>query len=147
MGFEDVYEYHGGKLDWIAHEGPIEGEQASEPKLGDFASRDVVTCGLDDRVGEVGARIERSPFPFGLVTSPGGVILGRLRSSMLDCDPALRAEEVMEAGPKTYRPHKSAAGIAADLAKRELRWAIVTTPEGELIGVATRSELEAVSSS
>jgi len=114
--------------------------------VGDFARRDVVTCGLEDQVGEVGARIEASEFPFGLVLSSNRVILGRLRSSMLDCDPRLRAEEVMEAGPKTFRPHKSAAGIAHELADRDLRWAIVTTPEGELIGVAARSELEGASS-
>lgn len=115
--------------------------------MGAFASDGVVTCRLDDQVGEVGARIERSAFPFGLVTSEGGVILGRLRSSMLDCDPALRAEEVMEAGPKTFRPQKSPASVAAELGKKNLRWAIITTPEGELIGVATRSELEGASSS
>jgi CBS domain-containing protein len=140
-----VYDYHPGKLDWIAHRGPVEGELARIPKVGDFARDDVVTCRLEDQVGAVGARIEDSAFPFGLVTSPSRVILGRLRSSMLDCDPALRAEEVMEPGPKTLRPHKSAAGAARELAERDLRWAIVTTPEGELIGVATRTELEAAS--
>ncbi len=62
---------------------------------------------------------------------------------MLDCDPQLTAEEVMEPGPSTVRPHKTAAGIAKELAEKELRWAIVTTPEGELIGVAARAELEA----
>jgi hypothetical protein len=71
------------------------------------------------------------------------VLLGRLRASMLDCDPQLRAEDVMEPGPSTVRPHKTAAGIARDLAERDLRWAIVTTPHGELIGVAARDELEA----
>jgi CBS domain-containing protein len=101
-----------------------------------------VTCRLEDQVGEVGARIEKSPYPFGLVTSSSGVILGRLRSSMLDCDPGLRAEQVMEPGPKTFRPHRSPVAVAEELGARGFRWAIVSTPEGELIGVATRSELE-----
>jgi hypothetical protein len=105
----------------------------------------VVTCGLEDQIGAVGRRIEDSPYPFGLVTSAGGCLLGRLRSSMLDCDPALRAEQVMEAGPKTYRPHRSAAGVAGELAEKELRWAIVTTPEGVLLGVASRAELDRAS--
>ena len=140
-----MYDYHPGKIDWIAHGGPVEGELAHLPKLGDIARDDVVTCRLEDQVGGVGARIEASSYPFGLVTSSSAVILGRLRSSMLDCDPALRAEQVMEPGPKTFRPHKSAAGVAAELAERDLRWAIVTTPEGELIGVAARVELEAAS--
>jgi hypothetical protein len=113
------------------------------PKVGDFARGDVVTCALDDQVGGVGRRLEASPYPFGLVLSKGGVLLGRLRSSMLDCDPTLRADEVMEPGPKTFRPHVPAVAIAAELATRGFRWAIVTTPEGELIGVAARAELEA----
>jgi CBS domain-containing protein len=140
-----VYDYVPGKLDWIAHRLPVEGEREHEPLAGDYARDDVVTCRLDDQVGAVGARIEPSPYPFGLVTTQGGVLLGRLRSSMLDCDPGLRAEEVMEPGPKTFRPHKSAKGIAGELAEKNLRWAIVTTPEGELIGVASRADLEAAS--
>ena len=65
---------------------------------------------------------------------------------MLDCDPELRAEEVMEPGPSTVRPHKTAAGIARELAEKDLHFAIVTTPRGELIGVVTRSDLAAVTS-
>jgi CBS-domain-containing membrane protein len=98
---------------------------------------------LRDPVGEIRERVSGSRYPFALVTSGGGVLLGRLRASMLGCDPQLRAEEVMEPGPSTVRPHKTAAGIAKDLADKQLRWAIVTTPEGELIGVAARAELEA----
>ena len=79
--------------------------------------------------------------------SGGGVLLGRLRRSMLDCDPRLRADEVMEPGPKTFRPKVPAGVIAAELGTRGFRWAIVTTPEGVLIGVATRSELEKAASS
>jgi predicted transcriptional regulator len=94
-------------------------------------------------VGEVRQRVGRSPYPFALVTSPGDVVLGRLRASALDCDPDLRAEQVMEPGPSTVRPHKTAASVAHDLGEKELRWAIVTSAEGELIGVAARKELEA----
>jgi CBS-domain-containing membrane protein len=102
----------------------------------------MVRCGLQDRVGRVREQVANSPYPFALVISAGGVLLGRLRASMLDCDPKLPAEDVMEPGPSTVRPHKTAAGIAHDLAERNLRWAIVTTPHGELIGVASRAELE-----
>ena len=138
-----MYDYTAGKVDWLAHRGPIEGTKAQDPTVGDFARDDVVTCALDEEVGVVGRRIADSPYPFGLVLSSGGVLLGRLRRSMLDCDPRLRADEVMEPGPKTFRPHKPAAAIAAELGTRGFRWAIVTTPEGELIGVAVRAELEA----
>jgi CBS-domain-containing membrane protein len=131
-------------VDWLAHGLPIEGEHANEPTVGSLARDDVVTCGLDDAVGKVRERVRASPYPFALVVqAEAGVLLGRLRASTLDCDPTLRAAEVMEPGPSTVRPHKTAAGIAENLAEKELRWAIVTTPEGELIGVAARTELEA----
>ena len=132
-----------GKVDWLAHQRPVEGERADEAKVGRYARNDVVTCTLKDQVGRVREQVAGSPYPFALVKSAGGVLLGRLRESMLDCDPGLPAEDVMEPGPWTVRPHKTAEGILHELVKRDLRWAIVTTPEGELIGVATRAELEA----
>ncbi len=94
-------------------------------------------------MGAVQKRVSSSPYPFALVTSDGGVVLGRLPLSKCDCDPRLPAEDVMEPGPSTVRPHKTVATIAEQLAQKDLRWAIVTTPEGGLIGVAARAELEA----
>ncbi|MDQ6819621.1 MAG: CBS domain-containing protein [Actinomycetota bacterium] len=109
---------------------------------GRLAREDVVTCALDDRVGEVRERIVASGYGFGLVTTVGGVLLGRLRRSSLDCDPNLRAGEVMEEGPSTVRPDKTAAALAKRLDDRELRWAIVTNPEGQLIGIVKREHLD-----
>lgn len=129
-------------MDWLVSRRPIEGRLAQQPTAGKLARDDVVTCALSDQVGGVRERVEASPYPFALVLSRGGVLLGRLRRSMLDCDPGLAAEAVMEPGPSTIRPHRSAAGVARDLAERDLRWAIVTTPDGELIGVVSRAELE-----
>jgi CBS domain-containing protein len=143
LGFEHVYDYVDGKVDWLAHQRPIEGERADEANVGEFARNDVVTCTLRDRVGRVRELVAESPCPFALVKSADGVLLGRLRQSMLDCDPGLAAEDVMEPGPWTVRPHKSPERILHVLVARDLRWAIVTTPDGELVGVAARAKLEA----
>ena len=107
-----------------------------------MARNDVVTCRLDDRVGDVRRQIGASPYPFGLVTAPGGVLLGRLPRSALDCDPELPAEQVMDPGPSTVRPHTAAGRVAKRLADRELRYAIVTTPQGTLVGIARREDLD-----
>lgn len=88
-------------------------------------------------------RIANSPYPFAIVLSERRVVFGRLPLSKCDCDPGTSVEAVMEPGPSTVRPHRTAATIAKTLADKQLRWAIVTTPEGELIGVAARAELEA----
>jgi CBS domain-containing protein len=137
-----VYDYVDGKVDWLAHNLPAEGDDPEPPTAGRVARDDVVRCSLEDQVGEVGQRIAASPYGFALVVGADGVLLGRVRGSTLDCDPALKAEEVMEPGPSTVRPHNSAGKVAKRLAERNLRWAIVTDPEGRLIGVASREDLE-----
>lgn len=142
LGFAEVYDYAAGKVDWVAHNLWVEGDDPEPPTAGRVARDDVVRCALDDRVGDVRERIERSAYGFGLVIARDGVLLGRLRGSALDCDPALRVENVMEPGPSTVRPHKSAPDLAQRLAEQDLRWAIVTDPEGRLIGVASREDLE-----
>jgi hypothetical protein len=50
---------------------------------------------------------------------------------------------VAEPGPKTFRPHISVEKVVAVLADKGLRWAIITTPEGRVLGVASREDLRA----
>ena len=102
-----------------------------------------MTCGLDDPVGEIRKRVESSPYGFALVTTAGGVLLGRLRgSTMRTAPPAATAESVMEPGPSTVRADTPARDLAERLAERDLNTAIVSTPEGRLLGVVRRSDLE-----
>ena len=48
----------------------------------------------------------------------------------------------MEGGPSTVRPNANARELIERLAKRDLRTAVVTTPEGRLIGVSHRADAE-----
>ena len=142
LGFEQVYDYVPGKSDWLARGLPSEGELASQPTAGSCAHDDVVTCALDEPVGSVRTRIEESPYGFAVVVSEGGVVLGRLRRSALEGAPERPAESVMESGPSTVRPDTPAAELAERLRQRELNTAVVTDPEGRLIGVVRQRELE-----
>ena len=142
LGFAEVYDYSAGEADWLAHGLATDGELDGVPTAGRFLHDDVVTCRLDDRVGEVRERVGASRYGFGFVTSEGGVVLGRLRRSALEGDPAARVEDVMEPGPSTVRPHTPPAKLATRLAARDLKSAIVTTPEGVLLGVVRRRDLE-----
>jgi Mg/Co/Ni transporter MgtE len=146
LGFGEVYDYVAGKADWLAHNLPVEGERAQLPTAGRLVRDDVVTCVLDDRVGEVRARIERSPYAFALVTTERQTLLGRARRSALKGNPAARIEEVMQPGPTTVRPDTPAGRLAQRLAHRNLKTAIVTTPKGNLLGVVMRGELEEAAS-
>jgi Mg/Co/Ni transporter MgtE len=100
-----------------------------------------VTCRLSDHVGDVRARVEDSPYGFALVVADGGLLLGRLRRAALAGDPASRAEDVMEAGPSTVRANTAPDKLAARLRAAELKTALVTTPDGVLLGVVRAADL------
>ena len=128
-----------GKIDWLARSLPVEGERAGETRVGNIARDDVVTCRLADDAAEVGRRIEESPYGFALVEADDGTLLGRLRGSTIE--PGRTAEELMSPGPSTVRPDTDPAELREKLDAKDLKTAIVSTPEGKLIGVVTRRAL------
>jgi CBS-domain-containing membrane protein len=103
----------------------------------------VVTALPEEPVGQVAARVARSPYGFALVVANDGTLLGRLRKAVLDADPAVRAEEVMEAGPSTVRADRPLGELAEGLGSRGLRTAVVTAPDGRLLGVVRLTDMEA----
>jgi Mg/Co/Ni transporter MgtE len=132
-----------GKVDWLAHSLPVEGERAVAPTAGRVARDDYVRCGPDDTAGDVLADVERSNYPFALVAAGNGMLLGRARGSDLrSAPPDAPVSQIMELAPATNRPHRAARDVAKRLADRDLRWTIITTPEGRLLGVASREDLE-----
>jgi CBS domain-containing protein len=142
LGFERVHDYVGGKADWLAHGCSREGERAAVPYAGDLVNTDPPTCGLSDGAGDVSARLGGSGYGFCLVVDDERVVLGRVRRSALEAaPPAATAETVMEPGPRTVRPSTPARELAEQLAARELRTVIVTTPEGRLLGVFDRARV------
>ncbi len=142
LGFEHLYDYMSGKVDWMAHGLPMEGEKAADPRVIDVARRDVVTCRLDDKVADVRDRVVASPYGFAFVTTADGILLGRLRKGALDGDPHLRASAVMEPGPSTTRPDLAPAKSLEKLRKADLKTAVLTDPEGRLLGIVMRKDLD-----
>jgi CBS domain-containing protein len=131
-----------GKVDWLARDLPTEGERAGEKRVGAYARDDVVTCGLDDDVQKVLERIEDSPYGFALVVGDDGTLLGRLRRSSIKDDTSGTAEELMSPGPSTVRPDGDPTELRDTLEEKDLKTAIVSTPEGRVIGVVRRSALD-----
>lgn len=103
---------------------------------------DAVLCPPTARIADVHDSIQRSPYPFALVTSDDRTLLGRAPSSALDPSSDGPVWDVAEPGPKTFRPHAAAEKVAGVLVDKGLRWAIITTPEGRFLGVASREDLE-----
>jgi Mg/Co/Ni transporter MgtE len=143
LGFEQVHDYVGGKADWFAHALPREGQAAPVPTAGELVDREPPTCRLNDSLADVSTALEDSGYGFCLVVNERRIVLGRVRRSALDgSDPSAAAESVMEAGPSTVRPDTPARELVGRLTKRDLTTAVVTTPEGCLIGVFHRAAAE-----
>jgi CBS domain-containing protein len=142
LGFEEVYDYVTGKADWLGRGLPTEREEAGPPRVADVARQDVVTCGLETTMREIRDAIAASPYGFALVVSQGDILLGRLRRRAWEGDPTATAEQAMEPGPSTVRPATDAAELLQRLQELDLATAIVTTPEGRLMGVVRRADLE-----
>jgi CBS domain-containing protein len=132
-----------GKADWLARGLPTEGEEADAPRVGSLVVDDVVTCALDERVGDVRERVAASRYGFALVVSDSRIVLGRLRRAALESDGDLIAEAVMEPGPSTIRPDTGLEPLSERMRKNDLRCMPVTTPGGELLGLVRRDDLEA----
>lgn len=142
LGFE-AYDYALSKVDWMAHGLPMEGSAASRPTALTLARQDCATCTVEDRADEIRRRIDASPYGFALVLA-AGVVVGRVRRSRLEQAAGdAGAEEVLEPGPSTTRPHTDPAELAGRLRRSGVRTAILTTPAGELMGVVRESDLPA----
>jgi Mg/Co/Ni transporter MgtE len=126
-----------GKVDWIARGLPTEGEKADAPRVGRLARDDVATCRPEDPVEHV----QTSSYGFCLVLAHDGTLLGRVRSSTLEGGATGTAEDVMQPGPSTVRYDLALDELRDRLDRRDLKTAIVTTPEGKLVGIVRRADL------
>ena len=140
LGFGNVHEYKGGKLDWMAAGLPTEGENSLHPRAGDAARKDVPVCGLTDRLGDVRDRVKAAGFDAALVVDGNRVVLGLLRAKELAKDPDLRIEQAMRPGPSTFRPYVSLHEMAHFMEKHDLDSSPVTTSDGKLVGLLYRTD-------
>jgi Mg/Co/Ni transporter MgtE len=129
-----------GKQDWLAAGLPTEGSHADVPRAGGLARKDVPTASLDETVGEVRARVERSEHDSAVVTNEEDVVLGLLRPEQLDGDREARVEDAMRPGPSTFRPHVFITEMAEFMERHDLQSAPITTGEGVLVGLLRKDD-------
>jgi CBS-domain-containing membrane protein len=142
FGYE-VFDYAAGKVDWMAHGLPMDGTAARSPTALTFTRDDVVTCALDDAAEQVQRAIDDSPYGFALALSDARCVLGRVRRSRLaGAKSGDLVEAVLEPGPSTIRPHISVDELRKRLARGKAQTLIVTDPEGLLLGVVRRADVE-----
>ncbi len=142
LGITNVYGYVAGKSDWIAAGLPREGKLTSIPRAGDVARPDL-TCRATERISDVIERIRVAGKDRCIVTTDGGVVLGRVRTDRLDGVSQGPVEEVMELGPTTTRADTMLESILERLNARNVERILVATSDGQLVGTLHRSDAEA----
>ncbi len=142
LGFPQVYRYTAGKADWFAAGLPREGTQAHTPRAAGAARRDTPTCRLTDTVGDVRDAVRAAGWELCIVVNEARIVLGRLRKDAFAADRQTHVEAVMEAGPTTFRPDVPLDELTERLRTRHVQSVVVSTSDGELIGVLFRDEAE-----
>ena len=104
-----MYDYRAGIQDWMGAGLATEGTNTRLPRLVDVVRRDVPTCSLGERLGDVRDRVMAAGWDACVVVSTGRVVLGLLRAEQLQADPEMIVDRVMRPGPSTYRPFVSVA--------------------------------------
>lgn len=122
---------------------PTEGTTTQRPRLADVVRRDVPTCSLGERLGDVRSRAAAAGLDACVVISEGRVVLGLLRAAELQADPGLLVEQVMRPGPSTYRPFVSVEEMRRTMTDRNLESSPVTTSDGKLVGLVRRQDVGA----
>jgi CBS domain-containing protein len=137
LGFTRVYDYAAGKVDWSAFGLPVEGTVTAVPAIRD-ARRDVPTCRLDEAVAV--ARERAGERGVCAVVNDEGIVFGKLFGDHFSAAPGTRVHDVMLKGPSTYRPDVPLADVLAQMDERDLDHVLVTTQEGELLGILFRDD-------
>jgi len=133
LGFDPVYDYVLGKVDWMAAGLPTVRADQRERRAIDVADRNPLVCRPATRL---------SALPTGpsvIVVNEEGVVLGRVPAHWAD-DGDSTAAEVMQPGPVTVRAHEPLDPLLARMGKRRVSEMLVTTPDGVLLGVVHRQE-------
>jgi CBS domain-containing protein len=142
MGFPRVYDYVAGKKDWGSWGLPHQGTGVPDRLAGDVVRRDVPTCALGDHLGAVRARVRAEGWDTCIVVNEQRIVLGRLGRKALGRDSGESVEQAMTPGPSTVRPSLGADALLERMRERDLTSFVVTLPNGRLVGIALRRDLE-----
>jgi len=104
------------------------------------ARADVPTCSLDERLGDVRARVHAAGWDACVAINAQRIVLGLLRAAELEAAQDLRIERAMRPGPSTFRPFVSIEEMARVMAEHDLTSVPITTSDGRLVGLLRRQD-------
>ena len=142
MGFNRVYDYVGGKKNWLAAGLPVEGERAGEHRSGDLTRRSPPTCRPGETIASIdGAEVES--WGLCVVTDVDNVVHGLVTpGDLAGSSQGAKLEEIMQPGPTTIRPSRSVKSSRDLIEQLEVDFVLVTTELGELLGALYREDVE-----
>jgi rhodanese-related sulfurtransferase len=134
MGFQEVYRYTPGKADWLAAGWETEGTEAKKVRIRQMIHKDVPTCSLRERLEDVKSR-RRPNQDMCVVLNDRNIVLGVIQGETWDANPLSRVSDIMQPGPRTIRPDLEPKDAQKLLRHYDAPSAIVTTSDGELLGL------------
>lgn len=134
MGFQEVYRYTPGKADWLAAGWETDGTQAKKPRIRQMIHKEVATCSMRERLEDVKSR-RRPNQDMCVVVNDRNIVLGVIQGETWDANPLARVVDVMQPGPRTIRPDLDPKDAQKVLRNYDAPHAIVTTSDGELLGI------------
>lgn len=142
LGYTQVYRYKPGKMDWLANGLPFEGEESGEQHAGDLAHRDVPTCHLADRIGEIRSLVSQKSWDVCVVINEAEVVMGFLGPDALQSDPGQTAEQAMQADIRTFRFNRKLDAVLKSMRGQNMAHALVTDVDGRLFGLLRKEDVE-----
>jgi CBS domain-containing protein len=121
----------------------VEGHLSHVATIGQLAKKDVPVCQPSEKIAALQARMRGSGWEACVVVNTERIVFGLLRKSAWEeANADMPVEQVMEPAPSTFRPHATREEMAGYMQKKKLKMALVTTPDGKLLGLLRRADLE-----
>ena len=143
LGFEEVYDYTAGKVDWLAAGLPTEGPGARTLRAGAIVRRDIPVCRLTDSLATIRTRLSESTEDRCVVLSDSDVVLGTITRDAAANASSGTAADVMRPGPATVRAHEELSPLATRMREHKVDAILVSDPDGVLIGLVHVEDAEA----
>ncbi|HEV2218077.1 MAG TPA: CBS domain-containing protein [Candidatus Dormibacteraeota bacterium] len=147
LGYSDVYDYTAGKLDWMAAGLLTEGTNASLPRAGDLARKDVPTCTPEEKLGAVRDRVHSLGWDAVVVLNAERIVFGLLRARELALDGDQEIARALRPAPSTFRPYVLAKEMARRMVEHKLESSPITTSDGRLVGLLLQKDVIAAAES
>jgi len=140
LGLPRVYDYVPGKMDWLSFGLPREG---TATLAGDVLRTDVPRCQLDERMGDIAARLAEGDVAVCIAVVHDDIVMGTVAADAVDRTADARVEDVMLFGATTVRPSEDLAALTDRMRRADVETIVVTRSDARLLGLLVRADAEA----